>query len=275
MYLLNRSAIIISGPSQCLHDRPRTLRPFSTKESLCVSALTLRRSILTEKVARRGYHLSREYATDPLEILFTREAMRTDIVALRADMPPRELAERLRMVNGQSVQRLYPIVDDENHLTGVVTLSQLHDLLAHQPLPEDPGALAALVKTDPVVAYPDEPLRAVVFRMAETGLTRLPVVDHTDARRLLGMISLRALLTARGLNLEAERRRERVLPLRLTVPWRSPARAQVSTPLHFPFRNCGRRRRGVKRVPPPSHPHWLARSPLNREIESTSVAQVL
>jgi CIC family chloride channel protein len=224
MRLLNRSAIIISGPSQCLHDRPRALRPFSTKESLCVSALTLRRSILTEKVARRGYHLSREYATDPLEILFTREAMRTDIVALRADMPPRELAERLRMVNGQSVQRLYPIVDDEYHLTGVVTLSQLHDLLARQPLPEDPGALAALVKTDPVVAYPDEPLRAVVFRMAETGLTRLPVVDHTDARRLLGMISLRALLTARGLNLEAERRRERVLPLRLTVPWRSPAR---------------------------------------------------
>jgi len=34
------------------------------------TVLTLRRSILTEKIARRGYHLSREYAVDPLEILF-------------------------------------------------------------------------------------------------------------------------------------------------------------------------------------------------------------
>ena len=48
------------------------------------TVLTLRRSILTEKVARRGYHLSREYAVDPLEILFVREVMRTNIVALPA-----------------------------------------------------------------------------------------------------------------------------------------------------------------------------------------------
>src|SRR5450755_383701 len=34
------------------------------------TVLLLKRSILTEKVARRGFHLSREYATDPLEILF-------------------------------------------------------------------------------------------------------------------------------------------------------------------------------------------------------------
>src|SRR4029078_13064106 len=41
------------------------------------TVLVLKRSILTEKIARRGYHLSREYATDPLEILFVREGMRT------------------------------------------------------------------------------------------------------------------------------------------------------------------------------------------------------
>ena len=47
--------------------------------------LTLRRSILTEKVSRRGFHLSREYAVDPLEILFVREVMRTNVVALPAE----------------------------------------------------------------------------------------------------------------------------------------------------------------------------------------------
>ncbi len=46
------------------------------------TVLVLRRSILTEKIARRGYHLSREYAIDPLEILFVREVMRANIAAL-------------------------------------------------------------------------------------------------------------------------------------------------------------------------------------------------
>src|SRR5213076_1668688 len=46
------------------------------------TVLVLPRSILTEKVSRRGYHLSREYAVDPLEILFVREVMRTNVVAL-------------------------------------------------------------------------------------------------------------------------------------------------------------------------------------------------
>ena len=42
------------------------------------TVLLLKRSILTEKVARRGFHLTREYATDPLEVLLVREAMRTE-----------------------------------------------------------------------------------------------------------------------------------------------------------------------------------------------------
>ncbi|MEP6538988.1 MAG: chloride channel protein, partial [Bryobacteraceae bacterium] len=44
------------------------------------TVLLLKRSILTEKVARRGFHITREYATDPLEILFVREVMRTRMV---------------------------------------------------------------------------------------------------------------------------------------------------------------------------------------------------
>jgi H+/Cl- antiporter ClcA len=39
------------------------------------TVLALRRSILTEKVARRGFHITREYAIDPLEVLFVSEVM--------------------------------------------------------------------------------------------------------------------------------------------------------------------------------------------------------
>jgi CBS-domain-containing membrane protein len=41
----------------------------------------MRRSVLTEKVARRGFHVAREYEFDPLEVLFVREVMRNELVA--------------------------------------------------------------------------------------------------------------------------------------------------------------------------------------------------
>jgi CBS domain-containing protein len=63
----------------------------------------------------------------------------------------------------------------------------------------------------------DEPLRLVVYRMADTGLTRLPVIDRKNGERgrVVGMISLADLLRARTRDLEAERRRERILRWRL------------------------------------------------------------
>jgi chloride channel protein, CIC family len=113
------------------------------------TVLTLRRSILTEKISRRGFHVSREYSIDPLEIIFAREVMRP--------------------------------IDDGVAVRG-------------------PGT---------IVAYEDEPLRVVVFRMAETGVTELRVIARDDDR-VMGVVALSDLLTARTRILEAERRRERV-----------------------------------------------------------------
>src|SRR5204862_6406938 len=59
------------------------------------TVLTLRRSILTEKVSRRGFHLSREYSTDPLEIIFAREVARTGVAALPADATASEVSAAL------------------------------------------------------------------------------------------------------------------------------------------------------------------------------------
>jgi chloride channel protein, CIC family len=184
------------------------------------TVLTLRRSILTEKVSRRGYHLSREYEVDPLEILFVREVMRTDIVALPAAISLQELAQILSSDNSRRSQRLYPVVAPEGQLVGVVTGNDLQKLLQEQQAEGNGRRLADVIQTHPVVAHPDEPLRVVVYRMAETGFTRLPVVAHRDPRTLLGVISLNDLLKARAHHLEEERQRERVLHMRLLLPLR-------------------------------------------------------
>ena len=187
------------------------------------TVLTLKRSILTEKVARRGYHLSREYSVDPLEILFVREVMRSNIAAIPANTSVADLAKSLHDGQSQRRQRLYPVVDGERRLVGVVRRQDLQQLMQQG----NGHGLAELVRRDPKVAYPDEPLRVVVYRMAGTGLTRFPVVERGDSRQLIGMVSLDDLLKARTRALEAERRRERILPLRLMFPRRS-GKAPVS-----------------------------------------------
>jgi H+/Cl- antiporter ClcA len=125
-----------------------------------LTVLGVRRSILTEKIARRGYHLTREYSTDPLEIVFVREVMQP------LDAP------------------------------GIGTP------------PAGAGAFA----------YPDEPLRAVAYRMASTGATWLPVVDPDAGGVAVGAISLGDLLQGRMQVLDAEQRRERVLSFRMALP---------------------------------------------------------
>jgi CBS domain-containing protein len=112
---------------------------------------------------------------------------------------------------------LYPVVDGEKRLVGVITSRRLRQILREGS--EKP--LANLSHQDAVVAYADESLRQVVYRMAETGLTRLPVVERNDSRKLKGLVSLEDLLTARTRTLEAERQRERVL--RIHLPFRRSA----------------------------------------------------
>lgn len=188
--------------------------------SYCFTVLFMRRSILTEKISRRGYHLSREYSTDPLEIIFVREVMRTAIVALSAAITPEDLAHSLHQTNGKNTsgQRLYPILDDQERLIGVISRNNLLQLQQQQQgtISTD-WQLGAIMKKHPVVAYPDEPLRAAINRMATSGYTRLPVVRRGDPQHLVGMVSLSDLLKGRARNLEEERRRERILTLRLDL----------------------------------------------------------
>ena len=178
-------------------------------------------------------HLSREYAIDPLEILFVREVMRTQ--HRRAARWTRRRARSPRSLRGDArrrPQRLYPVVDDAQRLVGVVTRNDLQALVADRgdTHARRGRAGAGDARGTPTVAYPDEPLRVVVHRMAETGLTRFPVVERGSRPAARHGRALRPPGGAAA-NLEAERRRERVLPRRRRrrVSEVEPVRATGST----------------------------------------------
>jgi CIC family chloride channel protein len=175
------------------------------------TVLTMKRSMLTEKISRRGFHLSREYSVDPLEILMVREVMRTNVVAMTASQPVAELMSSFREDHSPRGQHLYPVIDHSRRVVAVITRKDLARLKGRGFWGDE--TVRSVARREPIVATEDEPLRSVVYRMAERGLSRMPVVDGEG--RLTGMISLDDLLRGRARTLAEERTRERVLRIRL------------------------------------------------------------
>ena len=141
-----------------------------------ISILVLRRSVLTEKVARHGVHLTREYSVDPLEVLFVGDVM-SEIEAAAAT------------ANGTSAR----FNEAEARL----------------------GGQAAELDDAPIV-FTDDTLRHVAYVMADSGRTELPVAERSRPEAPVGTVRLEELLKGRLHDLDEERHRTRELrPLEL------------------------------------------------------------
>jgi H+/Cl- antiporter ClcA len=178
--------------------------------------LTLPRSILTEKLSRRGYHLSREYIVDPMESLAVEEVMRTQIARLTPDASLEQVREALQVDDSLGVQRLFPVQNGDGDMIGVIPRWNLEQYLAGKK----GSLLGALIVDKPMIAYNDERLTSVVQRIASTGFTKMPVVKRSEPRKVVGIVSLSDLLKARLAAQDTEERRERVLHLSVPLLFR-------------------------------------------------------
>lgn len=173
-----------------------------------VTVLLLRRSILTEKIARRGHHVFREYAVDPFQIHRVGEVMDRGVPTVPTSMSVGELSRRVAGADPNLARRQgTPIVDARGRLVGIVTRSDLMRALEKDPSGST-GVLDAGTR-DPVVAYEDELLHAAVERMLSRDVGRLPIVSREDPTRLVGYLGRSGIVAARQRLLEDENLRER------------------------------------------------------------------
>jgi CIC family chloride channel protein len=170
--------------------------------SLAVTVLVLRRSILTEKLARRGQHLTREYAVDPFELARVGEVMDETPPVIPASLPLDELATRMAAHDPGT----------DGGLVGILTRGDVVRALGRVPEPgrtftalDAAGAVGASV----CVGYADETLHTVMGRLLRHGIGRLPVVSRDDARRIVGYLGRADILTARTRSYQEEEVRER------------------------------------------------------------------
>jgi CIC family chloride channel protein len=167
-----------------------------------IAVLVLRRSILTEKIARRGRHLSQEYAVDPLSLVRVAQIMTPTPATLPATMTVNEAARFF----ADADHRAYPVVDGKGRPVGLVSRA---DALRWFDAPPEIGATLREVVSDaalPMVS-PEWPVDRAAERMLAEDVNRLSVVDAQGV--LVGLLARRDLLRARSgwLSDEQDKRR--------------------------------------------------------------------
>jgi CIC family chloride channel protein len=173
----------------------------ATGAAYAVTVLLLKRSILTEKIARRGQHVVREYSIDPFDLLRVRDVMVVKVDTLPADM---RLEEAIDFFSTEEPRhKSYPVENTEGQVVGMASRADI--LRWRREGPSSSETLADRLPDDAltVVGYADEPVSRLADRMAAEDVGRVPIVEPRTMR-LAGLVSRKDLLHIRRTSRAAE-----------------------------------------------------------------------
>jgi H+/Cl- antiporter ClcA len=177
--------------------------------SFAVTVLIMRRSILTERLARRGRHLTYEYTVDPFDVMRVSEVMTQPVDTLPARMSTEDALAFFDIENGVKHHKSYPVVDEATHVVGMVSRA---DVLrwSREGWPEGQTLEERPDVGEVFVGYTDELVGHLADRMASADVGRVPVIDRSTGK-LAGLIARRDLLRVRAHTARLERERARPL----------------------------------------------------------------
>ena len=164
--------------------------------ALAVTVLLMKRSILTEKLARRGQHIAREYSVDLFELMRVADVMDRDFTVLAADTPLSQYSARV--ASGDPLVCSHQgtlLVNEAGDLAGIITRGDIVRAFARWP-----GATLTVLEAGQkalVVTYPDETLYDVIAKLLRHDIGRLPVVKRAAPNRVIGYLGRAGILSAR------------------------------------------------------------------------------
>ncbi|WP_292392971.1 chloride channel protein [Mesorhizobium sp.] len=172
-----------------------------------VTVLSMKRSILTEKVARRGHHLVREYRVDPFALTRVKEVMTTKVESVPATMTLHGAATFLTAPDTRHPS--FPVTDEAGHVLGVIDPPAI--LRWRRNGKHRKATLGELLAGSKItLAYPDEYLEALSDKLLTANVSHLPVVSRED-ERLIGYIGWKDMMRVRSKKQAEERDRTALL----------------------------------------------------------------
>ena len=176
------------------------------------TVLLLRRSILTEKVARRGHHVMREYVVDPFETMRVYEIMAHPVETLPADMLISDVVEYFTADTTAVRHKSYPVVNAEAGLAGIVSRSDVLRWTV-EGWPTGERLRDVISEQELTIGYTDELVGELADRMSDADASRVPILRRADGA-VVGLVARRDLLLVRRDRAQSETEREAMIRLR-------------------------------------------------------------
>ncbi len=178
-----------------------------------VTVLLIDRSILTEKIARRGRHIIQEYSVDPFDVVQLSQIMTRNPETLGSTM---RIDEAIAFFAQDAKHKSYPVVDGLGQPVGMVERADILRWRVEGTDLEDTLGDRISDRSLPAV-FDDATCGSAADLMVDLGIGRLCVMDRAD-RKLIGLVSRSDLLRARGGQQQIERERTRFLDVRRLRP---------------------------------------------------------
>jgi H+/Cl- antiporter ClcA/CBS domain-containing protein len=175
--------------------------------ALCVTVLLLRRSILTEKLARRGQHIAREYSVDVFALTRVGDVMDGTPPVVPHDTTAAALSDRIGRSDPIVSRRQATLVADaDGRLAGIVTRG---DVMRAMTTGRANDTVLDAGATDLIVAFPEETLQEATTKMLKRNIGRLPVVARDNPTKIIGYLGRAEILAAHLRRTHEEELRER------------------------------------------------------------------
>jgi H+/Cl- antiporter ClcA len=177
-----------------------------------ISALTMRNTIMTEKIERRGIKVPSEYAADALAQVAVGHACTRAVRALKTSDELSEVRRWLNSGRERAQHQGYPVLDDTGRVRGVITRRDLLD-------PDRPGLtrIGDMLKRGPIVVFEDHTLRDASDLMVAENVGRLIVVSREQPTHMVGVLTRSDVLAANAKRIHEMRDVSRQIRIRQTL----------------------------------------------------------
>ncbi|MEO8396965.1 MAG: chloride channel protein, partial [Chloroflexota bacterium] len=160
----------------------------ATVTCVFVAELMQKDGLYAHGLARSGIRLQQTRDIDVMGALSVSDAMIAPAPVIRADQPLVDLRDGLRKSKAHGLV----VVDDQNKVVGIATLSDLRQ--AYEEGKGDSKVGEMCVK-DVVTTTPDEPLWRAMRNMGQRAIERLPVIDPVTCEPL-GVLTRNGIMRA-------------------------------------------------------------------------------
>ncbi|MFN5711448.1 MAG: CBS domain-containing protein, partial [Bacteroidota bacterium] len=127
----------------------------------------------TKKLASSGLILTNDKDKNILNSITTSRLVETDFIKL---FPTQTLGSFVKVISG-SRRNIFPVVNDQNKLLGIIVLDNVREIIFKHELYEK-VLVKELMSMPPEVIAPYESMDGVMKKFDETGAWNLPVIDQ-------------------------------------------------------------------------------------------------